>query len=96
VLFHLKSQFLVELHRQIGQNFKAVVMPSIVYEVLKSVVALYSANELIEKRENVCKQIRKDLQNRCQEFFMQLDEISLMGIHFGAEYHRAIESKQVA
>jgi len=30
-------------------------MPSIVYEVLKSVVALYSADELIEKRENICK-----------------------------------------
>merc|ERR1719201_3022899 len=49
---------LPELYRSIGLDFEEKVLPSIVNEVLKSVVAQYNAAALISQREMVSRMIR--------------------------------------
>ena len=72
------------------------VLPSIVNETTKAVVAQYNASELLTKRDVVSRQIRELLNSRAQEFKVVLDDVSITHLAFSAEYTAAVEAKQVA
>ena len=87
---------MIDLHRHFGINYQQKILPSIVNEVVKSVIAMYSAQDLINKRDKISQKIRDQLDTRCNEFYMDLQDMSLMEVYFSPDYHRAIERKQVA
>ena len=72
------------------------VLPSIVNEVTKAVVAQYNASELLTKREVVSRQIRDNLSARSADFKIVLDDVSVTHLAFSKEYTAAVEAKQVA
>lgn len=53
VLFRPDSENLHQLYRYLGMDYDGRVLPSIVNEVLKSVVARYNAAQLLTQREQV-------------------------------------------
>lgn len=53
VLFRPDSTKLPEVYRFLGMDYDGRVLPSIVNEVLKSVVARYNAAQLLTQREQV-------------------------------------------
>lgn len=87
---------LPELYRSLGLDFEEKVLPSIVNEVLKSVIAQYNAASLISQREHVSKMIRSRLEQRAADFHILLDDVALTHISFSPEYEKAVEQKQVA
>merc|ERR1712216_516254 len=87
---------LPEVYRTLGMGFNERVLPSVIHETVKSVVAQHNASELITKREQVSLSIRHLLKQRAAQFNMVLDDVSLTALTFGREYTAAIESKQVA
>jgi len=87
---------LPEIYRTLGLNFEEKVLPSIVNEVLKSVVAQYNAAALIAQREHISRLIRTRLEERARDFHILLDDVALTHINFSPEYEKAVESKQVA
>merc|ERR1719174_300025 len=87
---------LPDIYRMLGLDYHEKVLPSIVNEVLKSVIAQYNASELITQREYVSRMIRQRLVQRAKDFHILLDDVSITHINFSPVYEQAVEAKQVA
>lgn len=96
VLYKPDSNNLPFIYRRLGQDFDERVLPSIVNEVTKAVVARFNASELLTKREAVSKMIQSMLVERAADFHILLDDVSITHLAFSPDYTAAVERKQVA
>merc|ERR1712071_745589 len=96
VLHRPDQNELVWIYRHLGKNYDERILPSLMNECAKAVVARYNANELLTKREEVSAAIRKDLIARAGMFNVLLEDVAITHLSFSPEYARAVEAKQVA
>ena len=96
VLTRPDANKLPTVYRNLGTDFNERVLPSIVHETLKSVVAQYNASQLVVQRELVSRMIRQRLVQRANDFHILLDDVAITHLSFSPEYEKAVESKQVA
>jgi prohibitin 2 len=84
------------VYQTIGIQFKERIIDPAVLEVVKSVTARYSAEELITKRSAVSDAMKTNLTQRLMVHNIAVDAFSIVGFSFSKIFMEAIESKQTA
>ena len=96
--WHIISEEANRVFQQIGDEQAIVIRiinPS-VEEVLKAVMAKYTAEEIITKRREVKAGVDSALTERLMNYHIAVDDISLVQLHFSQKFSDAVEAKQVA
>lgn len=96
VLHKPDPNHLVWIYRHLGTNYDQRILPSLLNECAKAVVARYNANELLTKRDEVSAAISQELALRAGGFHVLLEDVAVTHLAFSPEYAKAVEAKQVA
>jgi len=84
------------IFKNLGIDWEERVLPSIGNEVVKATVAQYNAEQLLTQRDKVSRAVRDGLTARAQDFGIDLEDVAITHLSFGAEFTKAVEAKQVA
>lgn len=86
------------IFQQIGNEqtvTERIIQPAI-EEVLKAVIAEYTAEEMITERQAVKTEVDNGLTSRLLTYHIAVDDISLVHVHFSDRFREAVEAKQIA
>ena len=86
------------IYQQIGDEKEVVdrIINPAVEEMLKAVMAKYTAEEIITKRGEVKAGVDNALSTRLKSYHIAVDDISLVHVHFSQRFSEAVEAKQIA
>lgn len=85
-----------EIYKKIGENyFDAIISPR-AQESVKTVIAVYNAENLMAKRAVLSETIEKDLITSLEAWNIQVTGTSIEDIDFTDAFTKAVERKQVA
>jgi prohibitin 1 len=96
LLYRPDSERLFQIHKSIGASYQDTVLPSIGNEVMKTIIAQYDAEQLMKQRDQVSKNIRKEISEQLKGFDIMLDDVSIMHLAYSREFSKSVEDKQVA
>jgi len=96
VLYRPDTTKLPSILSKYGYDYDKRVLPSIMNETLKAVVAQFNAEQLTTQREEVSRLIKRNLTERADDFHIRIDDCAITHLSFGREYSKAVEDKQVA
>ena len=85
-----------EIYKVHGTMFEENIIVPATHEVLKSVCAQYTAEELISKRAESSDMMRDELGMKLREMGIEITDFNIIDFDFSAEFIEAVESKQVA
>jgi regulator of protease activity HflC (stomatin/prohibitin superfamily) len=98
VNYHLDPARVGETYQTVG-NLSAVesrILLPAVQESVKAATALYTAEELVSRRQEVRDHIRNLLRERLARNGVIVDEFSIVNFSFSREFNNAIEAKTTA
>ncbi|BAY24748.1 band 7 protein [Calothrix sp. NIES-2100] len=96
--WHIIPESANTIFQQIGDEkniIQRIINPA-VEEVLKEIMAKYTAEEIITKRGEVKSDVDNALSTRLDNYHIAVDDISLVHVHFSERFKEAVEGKQVA
>lgn len=96
--WHILPTEVHHLFQQVGDETSVIdrIINPAIEEVLKAVVAKYTAEEVITKRGEVKAEVDQVLTTRLAPYHIAVDDISLVHIHFSDRFGDAVEAKQIA
>jgi regulator of protease activity HflC (stomatin/prohibitin superfamily) len=94
--YHLNENKLSEIYSTIGTDVENKIIAPRIQEVVKAVVAKYSAEQLLSMREAVKNEIAAALRRSISEYNVVVEDIQITNFHFSQSFNAAIEAKQTA
>lgn len=85
-----------KLYKNVGIDYKTVLITPAVQESMKSVTAKYTAEELITERAKVGDEVKSSLDEKLNEYGIYIEKFNIVNFDFTEEFNNAIEAKQVA
>ena len=94
--YRINQDAAMNLYKEVGKNYKDIIILPKMREVVKTGLAKYTANELIESRAKAVNEITETLATELSGYNIELDYISLINIDFTDTFTDAVEAKAKA
>lgn len=94
--YRINQNAAMNLYKEVGKNYKDIIILPKMREVVKTGLAKYTANELIESRAQAVNEITETLATELSNYNIELDYISLINIDFTDTFTDAVEAKAKA
>lgn len=98
VNYKFKESEVVNLYKNVGkeERVQEKILEPAIQEVFKSVVAKFSAEQLITERSAVSKEIESTLNKRLESYGIQIQSFNIVNFNFSKSFNDAIEAKVTA
>lgn len=96
VNFRIDKKMAQELYKNVGTDYYNTVIEPRVLENTKAVMSKYTAEKLVEQRENLAGEIVALTAPNVGEYGIELVSVSIENIDFTDAFTNAVEAKQVA
>ena len=96
--YHLDPDKLAELYSRVGLDVESKIIAARIQEVVKAVVAKYTADELLARRESVKGEISTQLTQQVSQYYIIVETggVQITNFEFSHAFVQAIENKQIA
>lgn len=94
--FQINKQNAQEIYKTIGEKYYDTVVNPRIQEAVRSVIALYTAEELLEKRSELSEDIKEILTSKLSTYNIEVLDTALENLDFSDAFTDAVEAKQVA
>lgn len=84
-----------QLYKDVGIDYKTIIVEPAIQEAMKATIANYTAEELITKRNEVSALALEALYNRVNDKGIYITALSIADLSFSPEFDAAIEAKQI-
>lgn len=96
VNYRIAKNMSYSIYKEVGSGFEEVLVMPAVNEVLKAVVAKYTASDLVASRSEVSVMLDEELNTKLNSRGIFIEDLNIIDWDFSAEYIAAVEAKQVA
>lgn len=96
VNYRLQTDKTFSIYKNTGLAYEDNLIVPATHEVLKSVCAQYTAEELISKRAESSDKMRDELDDKLNPIGISVTDFNIIDFDFSDEFISAVESKQVA
>ena len=94
--YHLAPDSVPTIYKTLGMDYAVKVIQPLEQEIVKSVTAKYTAEQLITKREEVRQDIKTVLTEKLAPRGIIVEEVSIVNFDFSTSFNQAIEQKVTA
>lgn len=96
VNYKVDGESAIDLFKQVGSQYKEIILEPAIHETIKSVISQYTAEELVTKRSEVALQINEVLNDKLNTYGISSVSVAINNFDFSVTYNQAIENKVVA
>ncbi len=94
--YQIEKAFAQKIYKEIGIGYFNTVITPRIQEAVKSVLAQYTAEQLLENRAELSTQIKDILTEKLSTYNIEVLDTSLENLDFSDAFTDAVEAKQVA
>lgn len=94
--YHINANSLQDTYTRIGLDVEDKVIEPRIQEIVKGVIARFSAEELLTRRDAVKQEIAVGLRSSLSNYNISVEDIQITNFSFSKAFDEAIEAKQTA
>lgn len=96
VNYHVDAERAPWLYKNVGTGYRDTIIAPAIQESVKAVIARFTAEQLVTKRQEVSLAIKEELSAKLSNYAIVTDDFNITNLDFSAEFNAAIEAKQTA